>query len=197
VGGSVGCVGIDITANAVETEVGHNVFPACYTKIQDASADAVLPDWRILKASAVAISHTGDTVETAMAAIAVPAKSMGPNGALRITAYYSFTNNVNVKTPRLRLGAPGAGLAGSTYKFVTYSNQASVQFQRLIQNRGSENSQVTFPSSVWTYNQSTSAPMTSNQATNTDREVMLSGQVANAADTITLEYYMVEVLYRP
>ena len=41
---------------------------------------ATLVAWRVLAASAVAASHTGNTTGTALATIALPAGAMGPNG---------------------------------------------------------------------------------------------------------------------
>jgi hypothetical protein len=56
----------------------------------DASFEAMcatLGTWRVLAASAAPASHTGDTLETALATIPVPAGAMGPNGQLRVTTW--------------------------------------------------------------------------------------------------------------
>jgi hypothetical protein len=156
------------------------------------AACANLDTWNLLGKSAVAVPHTGNTNETALATISVPAGAMGPNGALRVTAMFSMTNNANNKTPRLRLG----GISGTGFYFVAHASIATIMLQRVIHNRNSEASQVSFPgSSLTSYGTSTSAPTTGTQNTAGALDLVLSGQLADGADTITLESYQVEVLY--
>lgn len=82
---------------------------------------ATLGAWRVIAASAVAVSHTGDTIETVLANIAIPAGAMGANGALHITAVFSYTNSANAKTLRIRLG----GISGAA--FMNYATRRTLR----------------------------------------------------------------------
>ena len=75
-----------------------------------------------------------------MPRITLPAGAMGPNGVLRITTLWSYTNSANNKTLRVRLG----GLSGTAFQanVVTASNIGVMQ--RTIQNRNSQASQIGF-----------------------------------------------------
>src|SRR5213079_2421852 len=52
----------------------------------------------VLAQSAVAASVTGTLTETVLATIAIPAGAMGVNGAIRVTALWSYTNSADTKT---------------------------------------------------------------------------------------------------
>lgn len=153
---------------------------------------ATLGAWRVLAASAVAVSHTGDTTETALATVAIPAGAMGPNGVLRITAVFSYSNSANAKTLRFRLG----GASGT--EFMAYSNttSASQMTQRIIQNRNSPLSQISgavqVPNAVAP---NIGTPATGAIDTSTAQDFVISGQLANTGETITLESYLVELAY--
>ncbi len=66
---------------------------------------------RVVASSAVAISHTGDTNETALVNIPITGGTMGPNGFIRITTLWNVTSSANNKSLRVRFG----GLAGTAY----------------------------------------------------------------------------------
>jgi len=156
---------------------------------------AVLGNWRVLGASAVAVPLTGDTTETALATVVIPAGAMGANGALRVTTHSSHTNNANSKVLRYKLGS--AGIAGTAMAVITVTTTASQVQQRIIQNRNSASSQVTAPLSATSpYGISTSALATAAVDTSAEQNLVITGDLADAADTFTLESYLVEVLYR-
>lgn len=197
VGGSVGCIGIDLNAGSVRTREFDNVFSAANVRITDAGSGTILDGYKVIATSAVAVSHTGDTNETALATISIPGGSMGPNGAIRVTALWSMADGgaPGNRTPRIRLG----GISGTGFYFVAHASSVkSASVERIIQNRNSQSSQVTFAgSSLTSLGTSTSPPSTGTQVTSGNLDLVLSGQLANAGDTITLEQYSVEVLYRP
>lgn len=147
---------------------------------------ATLGTWRVLAASAVAVSHTGDTTEHALAAITIPGGAMGPNGVVRVTALFSHTDSANAKTLRCRLG--GAGVSGSQVMAVTETTGASATVQRTIQNRASQASQV--------IGAADNGPVvTTTVDMSADQTLVISGQLANAADALTLDSYLVEIAY--
>jgi hypothetical protein len=146
--------------------------------------------WRNLGASAAAASHTGDTAETVLATVTIPANCMGPNGVLRIRSSWSYPNNANVKTIRARLG----GLTGTTYFASAPTTTATYSDLRSISNRGATNSQVGSAPTASQIVASASALPTSAIDTTAATTLVFTAQCANAADTITLESYQVEVL---
>ena len=165
--------------------------------IDDADARAqcaTLGTWRILAASAVAASHTGSTTETALATITVPANAMGPNGVLRITTHWSYTNSANTKTLSVRFG----GVSGTQYLANNVSTSATSRDQRHIHNVNTANSQkggMVGAVSVGGWGSNANVPVTSTLDTTTAKDIVISGLLANAGDTVTLESYLVEIFY--
>jgi hypothetical protein len=150
---------------------------------------ATLGTWRVLAASAVAASHTGDTLEAALATIAIPAGAMGPNGQLRVTTQWTYTNSANAKNLRVRFG----GTSGTSFLAQASTTTATAQFQNRIANRGAANSQVGNNNTA--YGTSSSAVVTSAVDTSAAVNLVISGQLTNAGEMITLEGYLVELFY--
>lgn len=151
---------------------------------------ATLGTWRVIAASAVAVAHTGDTLETTLATITVPAGAMGPNGALRVTSLWSITSSANTKTLRYRLG-------GSAMLQSALTTSSASQQHRLIQNRNAQNAQVAHASSFSnSFGQASGASVTTSAIdTSAPASLTLTGQLANSAETITLESYVVELFH--
>lgn len=149
--------------------------------------------WRVLAASAVAATHTGNTSETALASIVIPGGAMGPNGALRVTTQWSYTNSANAKTKRYRLG----GLGGAALMAVSATTTVSASHQRTIQNRNAENAQVTHGLG-WgnAFGMSGNSPVTTTLDTTIDQALVMTVQLATASESISLESWLLEVLHR-
>lgn len=151
---------------------------------------ATLGAWRVVAASAVGVSHSGDTSETALATIAIPAGRMGPNGALRVTSHWSFTNSANAKTVRLRLG----GIGGASFLASTHTSASGGAYQRTIQNRNSEASQIAYQHNNG--NSFSTGTMTTGAVdTSEAQDLVLTATLANAGETITLESVLVELYH--
>jgi hypothetical protein len=139
---------------------------------------------RLLAASAVAVSVTGTTNETALATVTIPAGAMGTNGGLRVIYNFSYTNNANSKTVRLKLGATTLRtLARTTALFDSVSDT--------VRNRGATNSQfvellVYAGVGSISISKTTAAEDSLQQLT-----VAITGQLAAGTDTLTLESYEV------
>lgn len=138
----------------------------------------------VLAQSAVASSHTGDTAEAILATINVPGGLLGANGQVTIESTWTVTNSANIKTPRVKLN-------GTNVRSPSLTTAASFNDRLRIANRNNAASQIMQGNSVTVYGATTSAvvPLTLNTAA--DFAVTLTGQCANAADTITLESYLV------
>lgn len=144
----------------------------------------------VLAQSAVAASVTGTTSETALATIVVPAGAMGANGAVRITTLWSHTNSANNKLLRIRFG----GASGTSYLGNNLTTTATLNHVLVISNRNAANSQIGGYASATPIGSSTGAAITSSADTSLDTSIVISGQLADSGETITLERYVVEVL---
>lgn len=155
---------------------------------------AILKNWRVIGASGVAVPLTGSTSETTLATVTIPAGAMGANGIIRVSAQFSCTNNANVKNGRVRLG----GLAGTLVNAQTITSTAGAYTLRAIHNRNSQSSQVvSFGSaSANSFTTTTVAALTMTVDTSVAQDLVFTGQLATGTDTITLESYLVEVLYQ-
>jgi hypothetical protein len=145
---------------------------------------------RVLASSGVAVSHTGNTNETTLATVAIPAGLMGLNGTLRIDCLWSVTNSGNNKTTRFRLG----GLSGTAYFSLASTTVASVRGFRNIQNRGSAASQISEWSGGLGPGSTASAVTTGTVNTAVAQDLVFTAQLASAGETITLERYIVELV---
>jgi hypothetical protein len=158
-----------------------------------ASVRAKLNDrWQVLAQSNVGVSCPADTNENALASITVHAGAMGPNGRLRITTLWSMTSSANNKQTRVRF----SGASGTTYLTAGHTTVASLRDQREIGNRNSESLQVgSMPGAPGGFSTSSGVVTTSAVDTTVDTTVVITGQKANAGETLTLESYIVELLY--
>lgn len=147
-----------------------------------------------LKASAVSASLTGTVTETALATIKVPAKVMGKDGRIRVSALWSMPNSANNKTFRVRFG----GMTGTAFHQETYAS--GVQSSRVvieISNRGSASSQVGGAAGYPGVGTNSGVPIVSAVNTDLDVDVCLTAQLANSGETVKLESYLVELMMPP
>lgn len=150
--------------------------------------------WHGLAKSAVAVPLTGTTAETALASIPIPAGAMGPSGILRVTTLWSYPSSANVKSLRYRLGAND--LTGAQLMSVTGTTTFGTMLQRTIFNRASQASQITQAlANAASFGTFAAAPVATTVDTSIEQSLVISGQLASAGETLTLEGYVVEVLY--
>lgn len=157
------------------------------------SAPANSQRFRVLAASAVSHSHTGDTAKTSVASLTVPANSMGPNGILRITTLWSATNNANAKTVFTDLG-------GTSFQQSSVASVAEHSDMILIRNRNSVSSQVCTAATHGAGGIGLSSAAITTGVLNTGTDLTLTFYVqcnGSGSDTLALESYLVEVLYLP
>lgn len=145
--------------------------------------------------SAVAVPLTGSVAETVMATIAIGAGELGPNGFVEIDKAFSCTNDASTKTIRTRIGASGAGTGGTLMDSGTPTSVAAQRRLPAIHNRNSASSQVCTGTGAAGSTGSTNAPSTAAINTANASEVVITGQLADSADTLTLEHYTVKIYY--
>lgn len=145
----------------------------------------------VLGASGVAVSHTGNTNETTLATVAIPANSLGPNGIIEVYTQWSWTASANGKTARVRLG----GVSGTIFcAMAAQASSASLRDFRAIQNRNATNSQIGGASAVQFANTS-GAVVTGSIDTTAAVDLVISGQLSDGTETIALQSYWVKVTY--
>jgi hypothetical protein len=145
----------------------------------------------VIAAGGVGVPITGTVAETVAASIIIPGRSMGKNGILRVTSRWSYPNSANGKTFRIRFG----GLTGTRFLDVTATTTVAFQDQRMIANRNNEALQIGNSMGIGGgFGSTTSSLATSAVDTTQDAELVITGELASAAETMTLEAYIVELL---
>lgn len=147
-----------------------------------------------LAASAASASHTGGSAgveSAALATVTVPGGSMGKNGRLRITSMWSYTNHASNKTLRIRFG-------GNLFLDAVVTTSAAVQQSTIIRNNASASVQKAYAiANVGGFGSTTAAIKTDTINTNNDQTITFHAVLADTSHTVTLEDYMVEVLFQP
>lgn len=133
------------------------------------------------------LSHTGNTDETVLLTVTVPA--LGINSYMDLCSLWSYTNNGNTKTLRIRIG----GIGGTALMQLAATTTASLtDIGRKILNRGATNSQVSNVLNAFG-SISSGAAATSAIETNAGTTLVFTVQLASAADTASLEYATVNL----
>jgi len=121
------------------------------------------------------VSLTGTTTETTLLTIPIKGGLLGLRGRLGEISVFAMTNNANVKTFRAKIG-------GNTIATGTSSSLNSTRFDFWLLNRNNQSSQ---------YNNNASSFAID---TSVDFDLVITGQLANAADTLTLTAVSLEIL---
>lgn len=135
--------------------------------------------------------HSGPSGST-RAIVSVPAGMLGANGIIEIETLWTYTNNANVKNLRVRFGGTGGVLFLNTAPTTSYG----VQNTCYIRNNNATNAQKGYTAAAGSHFGSTTAtpwPTTGAIDTSVAQDVVIAGQLANTADSITLESYAVWV----
>jgi len=137
-------------------------------------------------------SITGVTTEQNVAAIPVPAGSMGPNGQLRVTLLVSMTNNTNAKTVTVHFNPTSGAIAGGVVATSAYASVASGQLYAIVRNAGATGSQTTVQALATPFGSGTSSSPTTTDTTQ-PAWVNIGIWPSVSTDTITLLGYTVEL----
>ncbi len=144
----------------------------------------------ILGSSGTASSVSSGTAETQLASITIPAGVMGANGALRITTLWSYTNSVNNKSLRVRLGGASGSIMWSSVPTTTAMLQSAV----IVFNSNSASVQKAINQGVSPYTSGAGSLLSAAVNTASSTTIYISGQTASSGETITLESYTVELI---
>jgi hypothetical protein len=149
--------------------------------------------WPAFHTGVASSTLTGTVAETVIDTYTIPAGALGPNGMCRITALYTVSANASfTKTIRHRLG----GIGGSILFSQGFTNVTNVQTLTIFHNRNAQNSQIGAPSGLTaTYGSASGGPAALAIDTSTAKDIVLTGTIPDAAQTIVRESYSVEILY--
>jgi hypothetical protein len=118
---------------------------------------------------------TGTTSETTMLTVSIPASLMNKRGRLNMLGLMNLTNNANLKTLKVKFG-------GQTLATVTSTSQAALGFSTWLLNINSETAQRNGNATSFTID------------TTIANDLVITGQLANSADTLTLIALSVEII---
>lgn len=146
--------------------------------------------WRVVQQSSVPAILTGTTAETTLVSVGISPDMLGKNGRLKITFLYSYTNSSNNKIARVRFGGIQAHAA-------TLTTTAQTRTQIEVCNRNSLSNQVVcVPGASSGFGSTTSGLLELSINTNLNTSISITGQLALASETLTLESYLVEVFHQ-
>lgn len=143
----------------------------------------------VIAKSAVPISLSGTTSATPLAEIQVPGGLMGLNGGVRVTVYWSMTNNANTKRLLIRWG----GVRREVFN-LNIASWAAASAMVEITNRGATGSQIANAGGTAESFGQLLGFVTASENTEVDQPIQFVGQLSNAGDTLTIERYTVEYL---
>jgi hypothetical protein len=148
----------------------------------------------VLAQKYVSASHTGDTTETSLATITIPANTMSANACLRVTTLWETTNNADTKTLYVRLSATSGAPNGTAFIQGGNANTSNFRIQAQICNQNATNAQIGSAAGLTGFGTSTGSPVTSAIDTTAITYINIDGKLGTSSDTITLDGYTVELL---
>ena len=132
-------------------------------------------------------SVTGTTTETTLSSLTIPGGLLGADGAIRVTAIFSFTGTAGIKTMRAKYG---------TLTFVNSGpvvSTLSASISRTIANT-TATAQVAVPITAAEGNAQGTSLLSGTVDSTVDQPLVFTVQLANIADSATLQKVIVEIL---
>jgi hypothetical protein len=133
------------------------------------------------------VSLTGTTAETTMLTIPIKGGLIGANGVLAIQPLWNANNNANSKTIRIKLGAT------TCYSYGTV-NLLHQDAYINVRNIGSESSQKTTSGMAGGMGGTVNNYNSTSTDTSADFNIVVTGQLANSADTMAIQAFLITVL---
>jgi hypothetical protein len=145
--------------------------------------------------SGASVVHTGTTNETVLATIAVDAGAFGANGYVDVEGFITaITNNANAKTIRVRFGASGAGTGGTAIAAMAGASLATYGFRVRIANSNATNAQHGgLNNGSW--GGAAAAINTATIDTTAATEIVITAELANSGDSLTLRNRSARLVY--
>ena len=148
--------------------------------------------WRRIDMLTEAVSHTGDLIETELHKAVLPADSMGPNGAVRISSIWRTTvGGGGTYWNRIKFGGTTIARFAHTALLAVDSRQIEVW------NKGNAGAQSHVQNTMLLHTHvGNSTIIDITKDTTQDVDIEFTAQCGNAAHVVTLYFAMVEVIYR-
>lgn len=134
-----------------------------------------------LASSAIAVSCASTAADEVLASFSIAAGVMGPNSILQIEPLWTYTNSANNKIVKVKVG-------GSTIYTATRTTTVKEGPLIVLANRNSLASQIQ-PYDNTYITAGSGAPATYTIDFSAAVDVEITGQRANGADTLKLEYF--------
>ncbi len=154
---------------------------------------AALSSWWIVGKSSVQVTCPANTTEDVLASVAIPGGQIGPNGAVRAMALWGNNNNANSKTGRIRYHT-SAAVGGTILQAQAATTTLYFQLLAEFGNQNSQSSQR-YRAGVTYVGVGGSATATMAIDSGNTSYIVFTGQKAVSGDTLTLDRYLVEILY--
>lgn len=157
-----------------------------------AAANLLIP--YILQQSSVPVSSGNITSETVFATCPVAAGALGNNGSLRVQTNWALTNGANAKTLRVRWD----GISGQAFLSVNATSTAGCSAVTHIGQNNTSFGQVGSSLAVMTAGYVAANSQGSTAVANTagSTSLVITGQKGTGTDTLTLQSYVIELLYK-
>lgn len=157
------------------------------------------PSRRILYKNNVSVSLTGTTAETILDSVLIPAGTIQANDVLNIVMTFTKSGVAGNSSPKIRVNTTNT-LGGDVYLNYNIGGATTVYYKirREIVFKNSVSSEEVFPSTL-NQNDETGATITTAISTFTtnfgvDQYIIISNALGNAADTLTLRSWYVELI---
>lgn len=134
-------------------------------------------------------SAPANTSENLLVSIPIPPNSLGKNGTIKISAYWTVTSNANNKTCNIRLG----GLAGTLISQVVLTTDSGASFETRISGVNATNSQACHSYILKNGGTFSVYDTYSSIDTTAVSSIDFTAQKASSGDTISLQSYLVEI----
>jgi opacity protein-like surface antigen len=163
---------------------------------QPAAADiAFNPRVPVVVATAGPVTLTGIVPETVMASLRIPANSIGRNGAVEVTALWYYTNSANNKVLISRFSSTPGNTGSLINGALTVTTSAGAQTLTILHANNATNAQNSQSLNISApFGFTTNPPTTSAIDTTADTYINLTGTVAAAGETLTLQHAYAVVL---
>jgi hypothetical protein len=132
---------------------------------------------------------TGSLTETALATITIPGGLLGTKGQIEVSALWSYTNNANSKSLKVKLGA-------TAFLSVSKTTTANDQTYTRIMNLTASTQEGLTNASEGAVGATAIANTTGAIDTTADAALTLTATLGNVADTITLKSYIAKLFPR-
>lgn len=149
------------------------------------------PKWQPLRGEKIIVDQTvtGTTSKTALYTWQLPAYQPGPNGMIGITSMWSNSNSANVKTPSIEFGGT-AILTGSLTTLVVFRDN-----REILWNNSLSVQKIYGGIGTGGWHTSSTAVASLAKSGTSPIDIVFYGQLANASDTLTLDWFWIYALF--